>query len=183
MNNFVVLLRGINVGGKNKIPMADLKSALHEAGFTDVSTYIQSGNVLLRSPLSAEAVSAGIEALLPQKFHLDGPIARVVAYDHEAYRKIVQQAPLEFGPDTSGYRCNVLFLMNYSASEAMAQVETRAGVDEVWQGENVLYFRNSMANASKSRLSKIVQRPFYQYVTIRNWNTATKLLTLLEEST
>lgn len=180
MERFVVLLRGINVGGKNKIAMADLKHVLEEAGFMGVSTYIQSGNLLLSSPLGADEVGARIEALLPNKFKLDGPIVRVVAFDQQTYRHIIQQAPPEFGFDAGGYRCNVLFLMNYSASEAMEQVETREGVDEVWQGERVLYFRNSMANASKSRLSKIVQRPFYQYVTIRNWNTAIKLLALLE---
>ncbi len=46
----------------------------------------------------------------------------------------------------------------------------------------MLYSRNSLANASKSRLSKIVQQPFYQYLTIRNYNTTTKLLALLEDS-
>ena len=62
----------------------------------------------------------------------------------------------------------------------MQQIEVREDVDAVWQGERVLYFRNSIPNASKSRLSRITQRPIYRSITIRNWNTTTKLLALLE---
>ncbi len=180
MKPYVILMRGINVGGKNKIPMAALKQCLEDAGFEGVTTYIQSGNVILRSPLGAEAIQIRIEALLPQHFTLDSATVKIVAYDSEAYKGIVTGAPAVFGDDSSGYRCNVLFLMNYEASEAMKQIETRGGVDEVWQGEKALYFRNSLANASKSRLSKIVGQPFYPFVTIRNWNTTRKLLELLE---
>lgn len=71
--------------------------------------------------------------------------------------------------------------MNYSSIEAMEQIDPRQGVDDVWQGDKALYFRNSIANASKSRLSRITQQPMYQSITIRNWNTTTKLLKLLEE--
>ena len=67
MKTYVILLRGINVGGKNKIPMADLKLFLEEQGFKDVLTYIQSGNVVLRSDLAAKTLSAKIEDSLPKK--------------------------------------------------------------------------------------------------------------------
>ena len=61
MNTYLVLLRGINVGGKNKIPMADLKKCLEDNGFDQVSTYIASGNVILRSSRSAQDVKSIIE--------------------------------------------------------------------------------------------------------------------------
>jgi uncharacterized protein (DUF1697 family) len=91
------------------------------------------------------------------------------------------QAPKEFGEDNSSYRYNVVFLMDSSPAEAMDQIDAREGVDEVWQGDNAIYFRNSVPNASKSHLSKITQKPIYQSITIRNWNTTLKLLKLLEE--
>ena len=181
MNAYVVLMRGINVGGKNKIPMAELKLRLEELGFADVATYIQSGNVVLRSELDAAAVSAKIEAMLPRKFQLDSPTVRVAALDHGTYKKIVMQAPEGFGEDDTRYRYNVIFIMDSSPTEAMQQIDVREGVDAVWQGDHALYFRNSMANASKSRLSRITQQPIYRSITIRNWNTTTKLLRLLEE--
>jgi uncharacterized protein (DUF1697 family) len=181
MNIYVILLRGINVGGKNKIPMAELKLCLEEQGFERVVTYIQSGNVVLWSDLEAEALSAKIEDMLPKKFKLNSSIIRVVALEYKTFKKIVMQAPKEFGKDNASYRYNVIFLMNISPSKAMEQIEARQGVDEVWQGDKAIYYRNSIPNASKSRLSKITQQPIYQSVTIRNWNTTTKLLKLLEE--
>lgn len=181
MNSYVILMRGINVGGKNKIPMAELKLYLEEQGFENVVTYIQSGNVVLRSDLDAEALSAEIEDMLPRKFKLDSSIIRVVALEYKTFKKIVTQAPKEFGNDNASYRYNVIFLINSSPSKAMEQIDARQGVDDVWQGDKAIYFRNSIPNASKSRLSRITQQPIYQSITIRNWNTTTKLLKLLEE--
>ena len=181
MNAYVILMRGINVGGKNKIPMAELKLCLEELGFESVATYIQSGNVVLRSDLDAEALSAKIEDMLPKKFKLNSLIIRVVALEYKTFKKIVMQAPKEFGKDNVSYRYNVIYLMNFSPSEAMEQISVRQGVDEVWQGDKAIYYRNSIPNATKSHLGKITQQPVYQSITIRNWNTTTKLLKLLEE--
>ena len=181
VNTYVILMRGINVGGKNKIPMAELVQRLEELGFEGVTSYIQSGNVVLRSDLDAAALSAKIEDMLPRQFKLDSSIVRVAALDYGTFKKIVAQAPEDFGEDPSSYRYNVIFLMDSSPTEAMRQIDAREGVDAVWRGDHAIYFRNSVANASKSRLSKITQQPIYRSITIRNWNTTTRLLELLEE--
>jgi len=181
VNAYVILMRGINVGGKNKIPMAELRQRLEELGFEDVATYIQSGNVILHSDLDPTAVSAEIEDMLPRQFKLDSATVRVVALEYATFKKIVMQAPNDFGTDKQRYRDNVIFLMDSSPAEAMQQIDTREGVDMVWQGECAIYFRNSVPNATKSRLSKITQRPIYQSITIRNWNTTSRLMELLEE--
>ncbi len=181
MNTYVVLMRGINVGGKNKIPMAELKLRLEDLGFEGVATYIQSGNVVLRSNLDAAAVSTKIEDMLPKQFRLDSSTIRVAAVEYETFKKIVAQAPEGFGEDASSYRDNVIFLIDSNPAEAMQQIDVREGVDTVWQGDDAIYFRNSVPNASKSRLSKITQQPIYRSITIRNWNTTTRLLELLEE--
>lgn len=186
MSTYAVLLRGINVGGKNKVPMAELKACLEDGGFgdggfEDVSTYIQSGNVLLRSGLGAREVEARIEAALPARFTLHSAVVRTLAIEHAAYRRIVAGAPAGFGDDPATYRYNTVFLMGVGAGEALAQVTARQGVDEVWPGDGVLYLRNSIADASKSHLSRMTQKPVYASLTIRNWNTTTKLLALLDE--
>jgi uncharacterized protein (DUF1697 family) len=181
MNAYVILMRGINVGGKNKVPMAELKLCLQELGFESITTYIQSGNVVLRSELDADALSAKIEDMLPKKFKLDDSIIRVAALEYKTFKKIVMQAPKEFGKDSTSYRYNVIFLMNFSPTKAMQQIDAREGVDKVWQGDKAIYFRNSTLNASKSHLSRITQQPVYKSITIRNWNTTTKLMKLLEE--
>lgn len=65
MNTYVVLLRGINVGGKNTVPMMGLKKCLEELGFSNVSTYIASGNVIVQSDQRTHEVQAQIEEALP----------------------------------------------------------------------------------------------------------------------
>jgi uncharacterized protein (DUF1697 family) len=180
MSTYAVLLRGINVGGKNKIPMADLKACLQDEGFEDVATYIQSGNAILNSDLDASAVAERIERLLPTRFTADGTAVRVVAIEHASYRKIVEGAPKGFGEDPATYRYNTVFLIGTSAAEAMEQITAREGVDAAWPGDGVVYFRNSLAEASKSHLSRIAGKPVYASLTIRNWNTTRKLLELLD---
>jgi uncharacterized protein (DUF1697 family) len=78
MNTYVILMRGINVGGKNKIPMSDLKKCLEDLGFSNVSTYIASGNVILKSDKRAKEVKAQIEEVLPERFKLDNELIKVL---------------------------------------------------------------------------------------------------------
>jgi len=74
MSRYLVLLRGINVGGRNKVPMAALRELLESHGHTNVSTYIASGNVILSSDRSAGAIKREIEAELPKAFRLDSDL-------------------------------------------------------------------------------------------------------------
>jgi uncharacterized protein (DUF1697 family) len=184
MDSYVVLLRGINVGGKNKVPMAALKQCLEDLDCENVRTYIQSGNTVLRSRLGAATLSEKLELMLPTRFKLDSQIVKVLALDHGSYKRIVAEAPQDFGKDNKNYRYYVMFLMGIDSGEAIREIDVRQGVDEAWQGEGVIYYRlPSLANpdATRSHLTKISQKPIYKSVTIRNWNTAMKLLDLLEE--
>src|SRR5690242_9927027 len=117
MDTYIILLRGINVGGKNKIPMPELKRCLEEQGFEDVVTYIQSGNIVLRSTLPAKKLSETIEILLVRSFKLDSAIVRTLALDYAAYKEIVANAPKDFGKDNANYRYDVIFLMGASSNE------------------------------------------------------------------
>src|SRR2546423_609702 len=67
MTRYIALLRGINVGGRNKVPMAALRDTCESVGCTDVTTYIQSGNVVLTSPLDAKKLRAGLEAAIAER--------------------------------------------------------------------------------------------------------------------
>src|SRR5215208_149202 len=153
MKTYVLLMRGINVGGKNKISMAELKLFLETQGCEDVVTYIQSGNVVLRSDLDAKTLSAKIEKSLPKKFKLDSSLIRIVALDRRTFKKVVAKAPKEFGKDNSQYRYYVLFLIGRRASQAIKEIEVREGVDQAWQGEAAIYYRLpslTSPNATKS---------------------------------
>jgi len=176
---WLALLRGINVGGRNVIRMAELRSCFKAEGFRDVVTYIQSGNVIFRSASSGPgALTARIERMLAAAFDYR---AKVTLRSRKQMRAVVEGAPEEFGTRPDVHRYDVLFLIPpLTAADAMEHVSTRPGVDEAWVGEGVLYFSRLIAKASRSHLSRIASMPVYQSMTIRNWNSTTRLLRLME---
>lgn len=178
MTRYVALLRGINVGGKNLVPMAALKVCVEKQGLADVATYIQSGNVLFSSDAERAGLEARIESALSKAFGYD---ASVVLRSEPQLRKVVRGAPDGFGTRPTLYRYDVLFLKDsLAASEVRGIVPAKPGVDQVFAGSGVLYFSRLVRKASQSRLSRIVAMPFYKQLTIRSWNTTTKLLELME---
>lgn len=180
MNTYLVLLRGINVGGKNKMAMAELKVLLEELGCENVATFIQSGNVILQSKLSAKTLGENIENHLPKKFKLDSSIIKVLVLTETQIQSIVKNKPKGFGDQPNKYHSDVVFLMGVSSDDAMKVFNPREGVDKVWQGDLAIYSQRLSAKRTTSRLSKIVGTSIYKSMTIRNWNTVTKLLKLLD---
>lgn len=179
MASYVALLRGINVGGKNIIKMKELRACFEALGLAHVSTYIQSGNVLFETAERArKKLTDRIEEGLSQRFDYR---SRVVVVSHEDFEQVVRLAPKGFGRTPADFRYDVIFLKEpLTPAKAMKSITTREGVDAVYAGKKVLYFSRLKARASQSRLSRIVQSPVYQHMTIRNWNTTTKLLELLD---
>ena len=176
---YLALLRGINVGGKNIIKMAELKACFEANGFDNVATYIQSGNVLFSAPGSDPASLTGqIEATLSITFQ---PYeARIVVCAAEKLTEIVRSAPSGFGSQPDEYRYDVIFLRPpLAAEQAIQHLSARPGVDEMFAGPDVLYFSRLIARASQSRLTRIIASPIYPEITTRNWNTTRKLHSLL----
>ena len=174
--HYLVLLRGVNVGGKSIVKMADLREALEAMGLSDVSTYIQSGNALFRAPRQRRGeLAKRIESELSRRF---GWELKAVVLTRAQLERVVTGAPPGFGVDT--HRCDVIFLRApLTAKRAMAVVETREGIDGAWTGPGVLYYSRLAEKASGSRLSRVVALPEYQNMTIRSWGTTTKLLALM----
>lgn len=181
MNTYVVLMRGINVGGKNKVSMVGLKKCLEKLGFSDVSTYIASGNVILKSDKSAKSISDQIEKALPECFKLDSELIKVLALTHEQFQAVVDNKPKGFGEQPDKYHSDVIFLMGIDSAQVMPLFSPREGVDNIWQGTGVIYSQRLSAQRTKSRLNKIMAAPEYKSMTIRSWSTTTKLLDLLNK--
>jgi uncharacterized protein (DUF1697 family) len=179
MNQYVALLRGINVGGKNLIKMSDLKASFETLGYDNVRSYIQSGNVLFNAAEPDQARLANvIEEALSATFNYS---SRVVVRSKEEMKAIVAHAPTGFGSDPAAYRYDVIFLKEpLTSAEAMQSVTTKEGVDQAFGGDGVLYFSRLTSRASQSRLARIISLPIYQSMTIRNWITTTKLLEMME---
>lgn len=182
MSSYVILLRGINVGGKNKLPMAALKKGLEELGFAEVSTYIASGNVILKSPKDPAVVKAEIEEALPKIFKLDSQLIKVLVLTHEQLQAAVANKPKGFGDQPQKYHSDAIFLIDIDAAQAMTAFNPREGVDTVWAGEGVIYSQRLSSQRTKSRLGKIMSSPTYKSMTIRTWNTALALLKLLQQA-
>jgi uncharacterized protein (DUF1697 family) len=177
---YVALLRGINVGGKNLIGMPALKAAFEADGFEDVRTYIQSGNVLFSASKTRNAeLTDRIESMLASSFDY---VPTVVVRDRSQMRSVVERAPERFGASPTTYRYDVIFLKEpLTARAAIEKVKVNPVVDRAHAGTGVLYFSRLTSKATQSRLNTIVASPIYPSITIRNWNTTTKLQRMLEE--
>lgn len=178
--DYLALLRGINVGGNNPVPMAALRECFTELGAHDVATYIQSGNVLFDGgKRDAAWWTPRIEAALTERFGYD---ATVVVRGHAEVQGVVHDAPVGFGSEPDRFRYDVLFLKEpLLAIDALQQVPVREGVDTAHAGDGVLYHSRLVARATQSQLGKIVGTPLYRQMTIRNWRTTTKVLAMLDE--
>lgn len=142
MNRFVALLRGINVGGKNLIKMADLKACFEALGFENVSTYIQSGNVLFNADKPDRAtLESRIEEALSKTFNYE---SRVVVRSHKQMKEIVARAPEGFGDHPGTYRYDVIFLKApLTAAQAMMSAPSRCSACMDGGGDTLCPFSNS----------------------------------------
>jgi len=179
MTQYVALLRGINVGGNNIIKMPDLKVSFAALDLREVTTYIQSGNVLFEAAESRPSTLAErIEDGLSERF---GYQSRIVLRNHRQMRAIITTAPAGFGTQPDLYRYDVVFLREpLTAPDAMGGMPLREGVDQAFAGDGVCYFSRLTSRATQSYISRIVGTPNYKSMTIRNWNTSVKLLALMD---
>ncbi|MDN4476974.1 DUF1697 domain-containing protein [Demequina sp. SYSU T00192] len=180
MTSHVALIRGINVGGRNAVPMAKLRDLLDARGAPS-RTYIQSGNVLLDAPHLDEAGVADLVAgVLLEDFDVDTVVVAVTA---ATMRAAVDEAPAGFGTEPDTYHSDVAFLRpGVDARQALGEFSMREGVDAGWAGEGVVYFRRLSAQRTRSRMSSIATKPVYKDMTIRNWATTTRLVAMLDEA-
>lgn len=177
---FIILLRGVNVGGKNRVPMSDLKQYLTKAGFANARSHINSGNLIVESEKDSEKdVLEKCRKILSDNFVF--PIDVVIISD-EKYQTELASIPFWWGEDED-YRHNALFLLPSVNKKEIAKLLSIINTDyeKVFIGEQVIFWSSSFKqNYSKTYYSKLASQPFYKKVTIRNRNTTLKLLKFLE---
>ena len=174
----VALLRGINVGGNNPIRMPDLAACVTDAGFDDVRTHQQSGNVLFTvKDTHLRAAEKTIETALERRFGVAIP---AIVRSQAELSEIVARAPADHG--SKELRSEVIFLKRpLTADDVLAQLpELREGVDAVAPGPGAIYFSRVAARATKTRITRLMAMPLFQQMTMRSWRTTTRLLELLE---
>ena len=176
---YLALLRGINVGGKNILPKKLLVQAFLDLEYSNILTYIQSGNILFRSKeTDLKRHAKNIEAILSNRFSIQ---TRAVVYTETQYKSIVNKAPDNWGKDDN-YRHRILFLLGgFSPLEIMEYLgNPTEEVGTITLGSGVIYSSVSKKHVSKSVLRKFPLTPGYQQVTVRNHNTVYKIIKLFE---
>jgi uncharacterized protein (DUF1697 family) len=177
MPSRIVLLRGINLGSRNRIAMPALREALAEAGFEDVQTYLQSGNVVLSSRAAPATVARRCEAAIADRFGLD---IDVVVRTRDELAEIVRLNPLgEVATDPKRYQ--VSFLDTEPAAEVVRKLEALAAGDEQLVADGRELYAWHPSGVARSKLwAALAGRGLGVKATARNWTTVTKLLELAD---
>jgi uncharacterized protein (DUF1697 family) len=178
MARHVLLLRGINLGSRNRIAMPELRTALEEAGFADVRTYVQRGNVVASAAGSAEAAAKRCEQAIADRFGLD---VAVVARTRAQVEAVVRRDPLG-RVATNPKRYQVAFLAKKLPAATTKRLEAAAAAEErvVVSGREVYAWHPD--GVARSKLwALIASRDLGVTATARNWTTVTALLALADE--
>ncbi len=181
MTTYIALLRGVNVGGNNKVPMAALRAALEADGFVHVRTYIQSGNVLVDATRSSPAkVATRVRAVIDSAFGLD--IATMVL-DAAALERVAQDNPYPDEPDPR--RVHAIFLPGVPDADAAARLEAmqeavalKGSSDTFTLIGSTLYLHTPDGFGTSDLAKALTTKRSNEQLngTGRNWSTVTTLL-------
>lgn len=178
---YVSLLRGINISGKNKLAMKELKIEFERLGFTEVITYINSGNILFTSETDdLEFLSDKIKSMLKNSFQLDIPVYLTTK---DKLSDVLIHAPKWWGLDDKEIYDNVIFIMPPTTYEDVYSEigKAKAEYEKINNYENVVYWSFELKSYSKTNWIKTASSSINDKVTIRTANTIRKLLELDEK--
>ena len=177
MSNYVALLRGINVGGNNRVEMPKLKKVFESLGYSNVSTYINTGNVIFETdPTDAGTLVAIIEKALKKHF---GFAVRAVVRDAKAVKKLAKSIPADWDNGTE-QRTDVLFLWDeFDTKKSLALIAVTPGVDTLRYVPGAILWNMKREGYSKSGMRKFIGTAVYKNMTARNVNTVRKLAELV----
>lgn len=171
----VALLRGINVGGKNKVDMPRLRAVFEAAGMDQVSTYINTGNVIFSAADSPDPLALG--HAITDEFSLEIP---VLLRSHDEMRRVTSAIPDEWVNDNS-MKCDVMFLWDdIDSPHLVDELDRREGIDDVRYIPGALLWKVDRSNLTRSRMTKLVGAKRYRSMTVRNVNTVRKLTVLMD---
>lgn len=169
---YVALLRGINVGGNNKVDMKQLMTAMSKAGFEEVSTYINSGNIFFSANDPKSILSNRLEQLIKNEFGLN---IKVLLRNKDNIDELTGSIPPKWA-NGSEMKCDVMFLWDsYNDKSVLEQITIKPEIDEVIYVHGALIWKVDRDNVTKSGMMRIVGTELYRNMTIRNCNTVRKI--------
>ncbi|MBS7525142.1 DUF1697 domain-containing protein [Fusibacter paucivorans] len=185
---YTALLRGINVGGKNKIAMPKLKESFESVGMTHVVTYINSGNIIFQwhageqtapekmPETAADVLSQKLEAVIERDF---GLAIKVLVLDMNAMTAVMETLPDAWQNDDA-MKSDVMFLWELiSEAELRSKLKIVGGIDTVYIIKEAIFWSVLRENATRSGMTKVVGTALYKKMTVRNVNTVRKIYALM----
>lgn len=175
---YVALLRGINVGGKNKVDMKELKQAFESVGMTSVVTYINSGNIVFADDThTKEQLTPILEQAIYSQFELQ---VKVLIYNSEEFQKINAAIPKNWSNDLQ-MKSDVLFLwQDVDEATVLEGLAIKPEIDRVHYVPGAVLWSVDKEHVTRSGIMKIAGSALYQRVTVRNVNTVRKIVALLQ---
>lgn len=177
MKRYVALLRGINISGKNKIAMAELKKEFEKLAFEEVKTYLNSGNVIFSSSENdTKRFTSQIEGMIKNQFDLDIP---VFVISREALEDILHNAPEWWGNDNKEIYDNLIFIIPPAKfSDVYDEIgEPKKELEKIADYKNVIFWSFSRKDYQKTNWwSKTANANIGSKLTIRTANTVRKLV-------
>lgn len=177
---YVALLRGINVGGNNKVPMKELKECFEHAGFDQVKTYINSGNIVFEGDLTkpTEEIADILEKEIKEKFGFE---IHALVYTSDNFLNIARALPGSWSNDEK-MKCDVLFLWKeVNEPDVIDRLMVKPDVDETKYVPGAVLWMVDRKNVTKSGQMKLSGTEIYKKMTIRNCNTVRKLSDLVQD--
>lgn len=170
---YLALLRGINVGGNKKVEMSRLKKVFEDLGFQNVSTYINSGNVIFDSANTNQSTLVSkIEEGIAKAFGFSVPVIIKTA---KYIQDLAKAVPASWNND-SDQRTEILFLWEkFDSKEAIKQIKTNPDVDELIYLPGAIVWHLDKKHLTKSGMHKFIGTEVYKNMTARNINTLRKL--------
>lgn len=175
---YVALLRGINVGGNSKVEMARLKGVFEKIGHVNVSTYINSGNVIFESPdQNGKKLVKKLEGAIEKEFGFN---IKVVVKSLKEMEVIFEKLPDSWKNDTE-VKTDVMFLWeSVDNKKVLENLIIKPGLDNVVYIKGALLWMVKRKDVTRSGMMRLAGTPLYKQMTIRNCNTFRKLLSLMK---
>ena len=179
---YILLLRGINISGKNKISMSELKEELEKIGYKNVLTYLNSGNVIFDYDIGAkEVILNKIKLMIKNKFNLEIPIYIMTSLE---LKDILNNSPKWWGSNDKKIYDNIIFIVPPTKyNEVFESVGTSTiNIDKIQEYNNIIFWSYDLDNYRKSNWwIKTAKEPIKDKITIRTANTIKNILKLCDK--
>ena len=179
---YIALLRGINISGKNKVPMSELKLELEKNKYQNVSTYLNSGNVIFETNIdNKESIMEDIYKIIKSKFNLEIPVFVMTAFELE---DILNNNPSWWGTDNKEIYDNLIFIISPTKYEEVYNAigNPKEDIEKIKEYNNSIFWSYDLKNYRKSNWwSKTASTNISDKITIRTANTMKKVLEICKK--